>query len=52
MVIAQNIFDTLGAEAMITPLIGISTLVERVQDLSQAYRESRIALEVGKVFDT
>ena len=52
MMIAQNIFDTLGAEAMITPLVGISTVAEKIQDLSQAYREARIALEVGKVFDT
>ncbi len=52
MNIAQGIFDTLGAEAMITPLVGISTVAERVQDLAQAYRETRIALEVGKVFDT
>ncbi len=50
--VAQSIFDTLGAEAMITPLIGVSTLAEKIQDLSQCYRESRIALEVGKVFDT
>ena len=49
---AQNIFDTLSSEAMITPSVGISTVVDKIQELSQAYRESRIALEVGKVFDT
>lgn len=52
LTIAQNIFDTLGAEAMITPLIGISTVVEKIHELGQAYRETRVALEVGKVFDT
>ena len=50
--IAQNIFDTLSAEEMITVSVGVSTVVESIQDLGQAYRESRIALEVGKVFDT
>lgn len=49
---AQNIFDTLGSEDMISVTVGISTVVNSIQELGQAYRESRIALEVGKVFDT
>ena len=50
--VAQNIVDTLSSEGMISASVGISTMVENIQDLSQAYRESRVALEVGKVFDT
>ena len=50
--IAQNIADTLSSEAMTAASIGISTVVDEIQELSQAYREARIALEVGKVFDT
>ena len=50
--IAQNIFDTLSTEDMIAVSVGISTVVNSIQELGQAYRESRIALEVGKVFDT
>ena len=32
-------------------LIGISPVVEKLKDLARAYKEARIALEVGKVFD-
>lgn len=52
MQIAQNIVDTLSSEAMTTASIGISTVANEIPELAQAYRESRIALEVGKVFDT
>ncbi|MEG1880172.1 MAG: helix-turn-helix domain-containing protein [Oscillospiraceae bacterium] len=49
---AQNIVDTLSTEEMVAVSIGISTIVEKIQELAQAYREARIALEAGKVFDT
>ncbi len=49
---AQEMHDTISSEAMVKVSIGISTVVETVQDLARAYREARIALEVGKVFDT
>lgn len=52
MQIAQNIFDTLSTEDMLNVVVGASTIVDSIQELGQAYRESRIALEVGKVFDT
>ncbi len=32
-------------------IIGISSIVEKLKDLARAYKEARIALEVGKVFD-
>ena len=32
--------------------IGICSLATSLKDLSRAYKEARIALEVGKVFDT
>lgn len=50
--IAQNIFDTISTEDMVSVSVGVSTVVDSIQELGQAYRESRIALEVGKVFDT
>ena len=50
--VAQNIVDTLSSEDMIAVSVGISTVVDTIQELAQAYREARIALEVGKVFDT
>ena len=36
-----------GAKA----LVGISTMVEGLKDLAKAYKEARISIEVGKVFD-
>ena len=39
--------ETHGAKV----LIGISSIVEHLKDLAKAYKEARIALEVGKVFD-
>lgn len=50
--IAQNIADTLAAENMTDAAVGVSTVSESIQDLARAYREARVALEVGKVFDT
>ena len=32
-------------------LIGISSIVDNLKDLARAYKEARISLEVGKVFD-
>ncbi len=49
---AKEMYDTLSSEAMVKFSVGISTVVETVQELARAYREARIALEVGKVFDT
>ncbi len=49
---AQELHDTITSEAMVKVSVGISTIVESIPDLARAYRESRIALEVGKVFDT
>ncbi len=52
MGVAQSIYDTLSSEEMLSVIIGVSTVVPSIQELARAYRESRIALEVGKVFDT
>ena len=49
---AQEMHDTINAEAMVKVSVGISTIVGTIQELARAYREARIALEVGKVFDT
>ena len=50
--IATNISDTLSSEFYTKVNIGISTIVENLKDLARAYKESQIALEVGKVFET
>jgi len=50
--LAQELHDTVNSEALVSVSVGISTIVDTIQDLARAYREARIALEVGKVFDT
>ncbi len=49
---AQELHDTVTSEIMVKVSIGISTIVDAIPELARAYREARIALEVGKVFDT
>ena len=49
--IAETIFQTVSAETMNKVLVGVSTVAETINDLNNAYKESQIALEVGKVFD-
>ena len=41
----------LAKEYGVRVLIGISSIVENLKDLARAYKEARISLEVGKVFD-
>ena len=49
---AVNIADTLSTEFYTKVSIGISTIVENINDLAKAYQEAQVALEVGKVFET
>ena len=49
---AVNISDTLSTEFYTKVAIGISTIVDNIKDLSKAYQEAQVALEVGKVFET
>lgn len=48
---AKNILDSAKAKFGAKVLIGISSVVQNLKDLARAYKEARIALEVGKVFD-
>lgn len=48
---ARTIFTRAEKELSAKVLIGISSVVVSLKDLSRAYKEARIALEVGKVFD-
>ena len=47
----QGILRQAQTEYAAKLLIGISSIVEKLKDLARAYKEARIALEVGKVFD-
>ena len=46
----KEVYDTIGSEAMAKVSVGVSTIVDSIQDLARAYREARIALEVGKAY--
>lgn len=48
---AKSILDTIHAETMQSALVGISTVAENIDQLNNAYKETQIAIEVGKVFD-
>lgn len=48
---AKNILKVTHDEYGAKVLIGISSIVENLKDLAKAYKEARISLEVGKVFD-
>jgi len=50
--LARSIVDTLGSEFYTKVVIGIGTQVVGVKDLARSFKESQVALEVGKVFDT
>ena len=48
---SRDLITTVAKEHGARVLIGISSIVEKLKDLAKAYKEARIALEVGKVFD-
>ena len=48
---AMDILKQAQTEFAAKLLFGISSIVEKLKDLARAYKEARIALEVGKVFD-
>ncbi len=49
---AHSIADTISAEFFHSVTIGIGSISENIKDLANAFRESQVAIEVGKVFDT
>ncbi len=50
--VAHSIVDTISAEFFHSVTIGIGSVSENIRDLATAFRESQVAIEVGKVFDT
>ena len=49
---AHTISDTLAAEAMSRGQVAIGTVVMDLKHVSASYKEAKMALEVGKIFDT
>lgn len=49
--VAEKVYASIIEKASKGVLVGVSSVVENLKDLARAYKEARIALEVGKVFD-
>ena len=49
--LAREMMTQITKEHQVKLLVGISSIVENLKDLARAYKEARISLEVGKVFD-
>lgn len=50
--LAGSIIDVLAEEHNVSSIIGIGTIIGRINELASSLREAQVALEVGKVFDT
>lgn len=48
---AQSLLDRCAEEYKAKALVGISSAADSLKDLAKAYKEARISIEVGKVFD-
>ena len=49
--IAKGICDNINTEVMAKAIVGIGTVITNVKEIARSYKEARVALEVGKVFD-
>ena len=49
--IAHEIHNNLMSENLMKVTIGIGTLINNVREIARSFKEARVALEVGKVFD-
>lgn len=49
--LAKDVYATMTKEHGAKVLVGVSSVVDNLKDLAKAYKEARISLEVGKVFD-
>ena len=50
--IAKTISDTLSAETMTNIYVAIGTAVNDLKNVSASYKEAKMALEVGKIFES
>ena len=48
---AAQLIKTANAEYSAKLVVGISSVVDNLKDLARAYKEAKMSLEVGKVFD-
>lgn len=50
--IAKTIVDTLNAEAMVSIRVAYGTIINEIREVSKAYKEAIMALDVGRIFYT
>jgi len=50
--VANTIVDTLTTEAMSRVYVAIGTVVKDLRDVSNSFKEARLAQEVGKIFES
>ncbi|MEF9840864.1 MAG: helix-turn-helix domain-containing protein, partial [Lachnospiraceae bacterium] len=48
--IANTIKDTLSAEAMVSVRVAYGMIVHELSQISQSYKEAKMALEIGRIF--
>ncbi len=48
--IAYMIVDMVNAEAMVNVKVSYGTVIDELKDVSKSYKESKMALEVGRIF--
>ncbi len=49
--VAKTIYDTLTAEAMSNVYVAVGTEVKDLKNVSASYKEAKMALEVGRIFE-
>ena len=49
--IAQMILDMLNTEAMLNARVSYGTVISELKEVSKSYKEAKMAMDVGKIFD-
>ena len=49
--VAKSICNNITSEIMTQATVGIGTVVDNIKEIARSYKEARVALEVGKVFE-
>jgi len=48
---AQSIVDVLNTEAMVSVHVAFGTVVNEIKEVSRSYKEAKMAMDVGKIFN-
>ena len=48
--VARTIVDMMNAEAMVNVRVACGTIVDSIKEVSRAYKEATMALDVGRIF--